>query len=287
LPLFHKLAGRKAVVVGSSEAADRKAELLAGAGAKVTRLPEWTAEDLTGAAIAIADLADADEAAHFAEAARAAGAIVNVVDKPDYSDVQFGTIVNRSPIVIGISTDGAAPMLGQSIRARIEAILPLGLSAWASAAKAWRAPLKQRIGDFADRRRFWERFVAAAWREPERHPTDADFEQLVQSPAEAKGKVIFITADPTDAELLTLKAVRALQSATVIVYDEGIEEVLELARREARRVPAGNGNVLELARAGETVARITSSVASAEVAACRAGGMGVVLIPGPAPHETA
>src|SRR5439155_10973608 len=164
--------------VGVSEAANWKAELLAAAGAEVVRLSGWTAADLDDAAIAIAVFEETDKAARFAEAARAAGAIVNVVDKPEHSDVQFGTIVNRSPIVIGISTDGAAPMLGQSIRARIEAILPLGLSAWASGAKAWRARLKQRIADFADRRRFWERFVAAAWREPERLPTDADFEQL-------------------------------------------------------------------------------------------------------------
>src|SRR5436305_4013590 len=125
LPLFHELAGRKAVVVGTSAAAEWKAELLAAAGADVVRLAEWTALDLDGAAIAVADLAQADEAARFAEAARTAGAVVNVIDKPAFSDVQFGTIVNRAPIVIGISTDGAAPMLGQSIRARIESVIPL------------------------------------------------------------------------------------------------------------------------------------------------------------------
>src|SRR5438270_3714931 len=234
LPLFHQLAGRKAVVVGTTAAAEWKAELLAAAGAEVVRLAEWTAADLGGAAIAIADLADTDEAARFAQAARAAGAIVNVIDKPAFSDVQFGTIVNRAPIVIGISTDGAAPMLGQSIRARIEGVIPLGLSGWASAAKGWRPWLKQRLADFADRRRFWERFVATAWREPGRIPTDADFEQLMDASTETEGRVIFVAAHHHDAELLTLKAVRALQSATVILYDDGIADgVLELARREA------------------------------------------------------
>src|SRR6184192_2556657 len=82
LPLFHQLAGRKAVVVGTSAAAEWKAELLAAAGADVVRLPDWTALDLDGAAIAVADLAEADEAARFAEAARTAGAVVNVIDKP-------------------------------------------------------------------------------------------------------------------------------------------------------------------------------------------------------------
>src|SRR5437763_6638682 len=196
LPLFHQLAGRKAVVVGTSAAAEWKAELLAAAGADVVRLAEWTAADLGGAAIAIADLADTDGAARFVQAARAVGAIVNVIDKPEFSDVQFGTIVNRAPVVIAISTDGAAPMLGQSIRARIESVVPLGLSGWASAAKGWRARLKQRLADFADRRRFWERFVVTAWREPGRSPTDADFEQLVGASTQTQGRVIFVAADP-------------------------------------------------------------------------------------------
>src|SRR5438874_8743012 len=282
LPLFHQLAGRKAVVVGTTAAAEWKAELLAAAGADVVRLAEWTAANLGGAAIAIADLADADAAARFAQAARAAGAIANVIDKPEFSDAQFGTIVNRAPVVIAISTDGAAPMLGQSIRARIEGVIPLGLSGWASAAKGWRPRLKQRLGDFADRRRFWERFVATAWREPGRSPTDADFEQLMDASAEPEGRVIFVAADPDDAELLTLKAVRALQSATVILYDNGIGTgVLELARREAKRVPAGSAaQPIELARDGEIVIRVTVGEATGEIAACEAAGVEVVIIPG-------
>jgi uroporphyrin-III C-methyltransferase/precorrin-2 dehydrogenase/sirohydrochlorin ferrochelatase len=282
LPLFHQLAGRKAVVVGTSAAAEWKAELLAAAGANVVRVPGWTALDLDGAAIAIADLADADETARFVEAARAAGAVVNVIDKPAFSDVQFGTIVNRAPVVIAISTDGAAPMLGQSIRARIESVVPLGLSGWASAAKGWRARLKERVADFAGRRRFWERFVAAAWREPERSPTDADFEQLMAASAERQGRVIFVTAEPDNPELLTLKAVRALQSATAILYDDGIgADVLELARREAKRVPTGDGTqMIELARGGEIVVRVTIGEATGEIATCEAAGVEIMIIPG-------
>ena len=277
LPLFHKLAGRKAVVVGASDAASWKAELLTAAGAEVSRLTQWTAGDLNGAAIAIADV-DAEEAAVFAEAAHAAGAVVNIIDKPEFSDIQFGTIVNRAPIVIAISTDGAAPMLGQSIRARIESALPPGLSAWASAAKAWRVRLKERVADFAERRRFWERFVAAAWREPERNPTDAEFEKLLELEAEAIGRVIFIIAG-RDADLLTLRAVRALQSATVILYDNGIApEALELARREARRMPTREQEALKLAQAGEVVARVTSQEAAGEIDACRSAGLDVLVI---------
>jgi uroporphyrin-III C-methyltransferase/precorrin-2 dehydrogenase/sirohydrochlorin ferrochelatase len=92
--------------------------------------------------------------------------------------------------------------------------------------------------------------------------------------------MIFISA-PEDAELLTLKAVRALQSATMILYDEGVsEDVLELARREARRVPAGQRDALELARAGEIVARVTFDGAPGEIAGCEAAGVEVLVIPG-------
>jgi uroporphyrin-III C-methyltransferase/precorrin-2 dehydrogenase/sirohydrochlorin ferrochelatase len=141
LPLFHKLAGRKVVVVGASDGAEWKAELLAAAGADVRRPQHWTPADLKGAALAVADLPDEAEARSFAAAARAAGVPVNLIDRPELCDVQFGTIVNRNPIVLSISTDGAAPMLGQSIRTRIESVLPFGLSAWAKAAKAWRPRL--------------------------------------------------------------------------------------------------------------------------------------------------
>jgi uroporphyrin-III C-methyltransferase/precorrin-2 dehydrogenase/sirohydrochlorin ferrochelatase len=278
LPLFHKLAGRRAVVVGTSDGADWKAELLAAADAEVVRLSEWTADDLRGTAIAIADLPE-DEAEAFANAARAAGAVVNVIDKPQFSDVQFGTIVNRAPVVIGISTDGAAPMLGQSIRARIEGVLPAGLSGWASAAKIWRRRLKERVADFADRRLFWERFVAKAWRDSERSPTDADFEKLLEESAKGKGRVIFIAADPQDAELLTLKAVHALQSATVILYDKAISaDVLELARREAKRLPVRQGDALDLASSGEIVVRVTTGVATEEAAACEAAGIETTIV---------
>jgi uroporphyrin-III C-methyltransferase/precorrin-2 dehydrogenase/sirohydrochlorin ferrochelatase len=301
LPLFHKLEGRKAVVVGASEGARWKTELLAAAGAEIVRLAgDWTAKDLMGAAIAVADLPHRDEAERFAEAARAAGAIVNIIDQPRFSDVQFGTIVNRSPVVIAISTDGAAPMLGQSIRARIEAVLPLGLSGWASAAKAWRERLKRRIGDFANRRRFWERFVEVAWREHDRAPADEDFDVLLDSRRSAEGRVTLVGAGPGDAELLTLKAVHALQAATVILYDDLIgPDVLELARREAKRIAVGkrggsgscnqsdiNARIVELALAGENVVRLKGGDplifgrAAEEIAACRAAGVEVSVVSG-------
>lgn len=301
LPLFHNMAGKKAVVLGASNGADWKAELLAAAGARVTRLADhWTREDLSGAAIAIADIADRDEARRFVEVAHAAGVLVNIIDQTDLCDVQFGTIVNRAPIVIAISTDGAAPMLGQSIRARIESIIPLRLSAWASAAKEWRLALKQTVTGFAERRRFWERFVERAWANTERPPIAADFDALLDRMPAATGRVTIVGAGPGDAELLTLKAVRALQTATVILHDDLVgPDVLELARREARRIAVGkkgygpsckqadiNRRMIELALAGESVVRLKGGDpmifgrATEEINACRAAGVQVSVVPG-------
>ena len=175
---------KRVVVAGGGDAVAWKAELLAAAGAQVTRLsrraraPEllalvaaqrrrasrssaraWRPDDLDGAAIAVAE-ADDEEAARFAAAARSRGVLVNVIDQPAFCDFQFGTIVNRSPVVIGISTDGAAPILGQAIRRRIEAVLPRALGGWSAAAKAFR----ERLADARCPRRrraarFWEKFV--------------------------------------------------------------------------------------------------------------------------------
>jgi uroporphyrin-III C-methyltransferase/precorrin-2 dehydrogenase/sirohydrochlorin ferrochelatase len=300
LPLFHKLQGRKAVVVGGSQGASWKAELLEAAGADVLVLAEgWTPADLEGAAIAVADIADDDEAARFIAAAHAAGAVVNIIDRTELCDVTFGTIVNRSPVVLGISTDGAAPMLGQSIRARIEAVLPRGLSGWAAAAKSWRPRLKQRVKDFADRRAFWEKFVARAWADADRAPGEADFHEIAGE-ARAEGSVILVGAGPGDPDLLTLKAVRALQAATVILYDDLVgPEVLELARREATRIAVGkkghgpsckqseiNERIVTLALAGETVVRLKGGDpsifgrATEEIEACKAAGVPVSIVPG-------
>ena len=92
----------------------------------------WAPGDLSGAAIAILAARDDAEAASFAAVARAAGVPVNVIDRPAFCDFQFGALVNRSPVVVGISTDGAAPILAQAIRRRIETLLPAGLAAWAA-----------------------------------------------------------------------------------------------------------------------------------------------------------
>ncbi len=328
LPLFHQVRGRKAVVAGAGEGALWKAELLSAAGAYVLVLAGdeagaarfatlardpvsgplaveprgWTPADLDRAAVAIGDIADEDEALRFRNAARERGVPVNLIDRTDLCDVQVGTIVNRNPIVLAISTDGAAPMLGQSIRSAVESVLPLGLSAWAKAAQRWRADLKARLADFADRRAFWQRFTERAWADAGRAPTEADRAELVRGveTSTRQGRVTLVGAGPGDPELLTLKAVRALRNATIILYDDLVgPEILELARREARRIAVGKrghgpscsqaeicARIVALARAGETVVRLKGGDplifgrATEEIDACKAAGVEVAIIPG-------
>jgi uroporphyrin-III C-methyltransferase/precorrin-2 dehydrogenase/sirohydrochlorin ferrochelatase len=329
LPVFLALDGRRAVVAGGSAAAAWKAELLSAASARVdvyadevaeelrallTDPPRgaiaaharaWTPADIAGAAVAVGAFEDDAEAAAFAEAARAAGVPVNVVDKPAFCDFAFGAIVNRSPLVIGISTDGAAPVFAQAIRARLEALLPRGFAAWAAAAQRWRAALKAAGLPFAGRRKFWQRFTAHAVVHPDKPPTEADFDRFIaavrgEGEAVAAGSVTLVGAGPGDAELLTLRAVRALQSADVILFDDLVSrEVLDFARREARKLLVGktgfgpscrqddiNALMVGLARQGKRVVRLKGGDplvfgrAGEEIAACRAAKIAVEVVAG-------
>src|ERR1019366_3946640 len=118
------------------------------------------------AAVAMGAFDDDESAAMFAEAARTWGVPVNVIDKPAFCDFSFGSIVNRSPLVIGISTDGAAPVFAQAIRAKLEALIPLGFARWAAAARRWRRAVQTSGLSFPARRRFWQVFTAQAVTHP-------------------------------------------------------------------------------------------------------------------------
>ena len=298
LPVFFCLRGRRAVVIGDGEAAAWKAELRAAAGADVIQAADWSADMLGGAALAVADIAD-DRAQAFARAARDAGVPVNIVDRPALSDFQFGSIVNRSPVVIGIATDGAAPVLAQAVRRKIETLLPPALGAWAALARRLR-PAVARLDLKSRRRAFWERFVDRAFGPA---PTSSDEDALVAEigrAGPAGGRVTLVGAGPGDAELLTLKAMRALQAADVILFDDLVsDEVLELARREARRILVGkragrpscaqseiSDLMVKLARQGKHVVRLKSGDpmifgrAGEEIARLDAEGIPVEVVPG-------
>lgn len=300
LPLFLNLQGRRAVVIGASEAADWKAELLTAAGADLLRVEAWQPEDLTDAALVVADIETPEEAALLQAACREARALCCVIDKPAFCDVQFGAIVNRSPVVIGISTDGAAPILAQAIRRRIETALPLSLGAWAQLAKAMRGRIAALLPDKAARRGFWERFADKAFTAPADAATEASLLELAEGGAKVMGEVTLVGAGPGDAELLTLKGMRALQSADVILFDDLVsDDVLELARREAKRMLVGkrgrrasckqddiNALMIKLASQGKRVVRLKSGDpmifgrAGEEIAALEAAGIPVHVVPG-------
>lgn len=319
LPVFFKLDGKRVVLVGGSEAALWKAELLAAAGAVVevytdtlaagfdelsSRLLKgrvnlvgrnWAASDLACAALAVGSFAEEGEAEAFASAARAAGVPVNVVDRPSFCDFQFGAIVNRSPLVIGISTDGAAPVFGQAIRSLIESLLPESFRYWATAARDLRRT-GERFGDTAgEKRRFWQRFTDLALRSSGRAPSDEDLQQLQRNDAAVSGKepVAILDIDE-EVDALTLGALRALRAADDIFFDEDVPlAVLEFARREARRylVPTGQAGsqaiadqLIRAAHGGRVVRLLQRRQSCANAAvlesdALRAVGIQVIQIP--------
>jgi uroporphyrin-III C-methyltransferase/precorrin-2 dehydrogenase/sirohydrochlorin ferrochelatase len=329
LPVFLTLEGKRVVVAGGSPAAAWKAELLSAAGACVDVYAEdvsdemllvagdapggkiavhrraWTADDLVGAAIAIGAFDDDESAGMFADAARSWGVPVNVIDKPAFCDFSFGAIVNRSPLVIGISTDGAAPVFAQAVRANFEALLPKGFAGWASAAARWRNAVKTSGLSFSGRRKFWQLFTAHAVSNPESEPKQDDFERFIaevkgMGTAVENGSVTLVGAGPGDPELLTLRAVRALQSADVILFDDLVSrDVLDFARREARKMLVGktgfgpsckqddiNALMVRLAKQGKRVIRLKGGDplifgrAAEEIDACKAANISVEVVPG-------
>jgi uroporphyrin-III C-methyltransferase/precorrin-2 dehydrogenase/sirohydrochlorin ferrochelatase len=329
LPVFFALEGKRVLLAGGSPAAAWKAELMSAAGARVEvyahdiceemsqliadpprgaivlRGSAWTLGDFDGAALAIGAFEADDAAGAFARAARAAGVPVNVIDKPVFCDFSFGAIVHRSPLVIGISTDGAAPVFAQAIRAKLEALLPKGFAGWASIAARWRGALKESGLSFAGRRKFWQLFTAHAVANPDSTPAPGDFDRFVaevtgQGAKVENGSVTLVGAGPGDPELLTLRAVRALQAADVILFDDLVSrEVLDFARREAKKMLVGktgfgpsckqddiNALMVGLARQGKRVVRLKGgdplifARAAEEIEACRAADIAVEVVPG-------
>ncbi len=329
LPVFFGIEGKSTVVAGGSSAAAWKAELLSAAGAHVRVVAEdfceemydlagdppggaltlirqaWTPADLADAAIAVGAFEDNDEATRFFDAAHAKGVPVNVIDRPQFCDFSFGAIVNRSPLVIGISTDGAAPVFAQAIRSRLEGFIPQGFARWAEAARRWRSAVQASGLSFSARRRFWQLFTAQAVAGVNEAPDARAFDALLtyaryQAPPAEQGSVTLVGAGPGDPELLTLRAVRALQSADVILIDDLVAPaILDFARREAKKMMVGKTGggpsckqqeisalMVGLARSGKRVVRLKGGDpmifgrAGEEIAACRSAGIPIEVVPG-------
>ncbi|HTY50944.1 MAG TPA: siroheme synthase CysG [Steroidobacteraceae bacterium] len=268
LPIFLRMQERVAVVIGGGPVAARKAALLLQCGARVTLV----APELSPAALALSAphpgrlrhlaaafepglledaqlvIAATDSAAlnrDVARAARERGLPVNVVDDAASSTFILPAIVDRSPVVVAVGSEGSSPVLSRRLRAQIETLLPAGLGQLARLAGSHRAQVRAAL-PAVRRRRFWEHFFdspAAAQALAGDEAAAATFARTLEefrAAAAAPGEVYLIGAGPGDPDLLTLRAARLLQRADVVLYDRLVSEgVLERCRRDARRVFVG------------------------------------------------
>ncbi|MBK8175346.1 MAG: uroporphyrinogen-III C-methyltransferase [Rhodospirillales bacterium] len=262
-PLFLSLRDRRVLVVGGGGAAERKAAMLADAGALVTFLVSphspvanghgrviertFVDADIAGAALVVVDCGDPALAARISAAAQVAGVPVNVVDQPELCTFVWPAIIDRDPITVAVTSAGASPVLARSVRARIEALLPANLGRLARFADNFRGAVKATRRTGGQRRRFWERFfsgpVAAAVLSGADSAARERMLALINRPDDVAGEVgsvALVGAGPGDPDLLTLKALRALQEADVIVHDRLIgPRILDYGRRDAERIDVG------------------------------------------------
>lgn len=296
-PVFMRLKDQLVVLVGGGEIATRKARLLARAGAKLTviapevspelrallddtggsvQLRQYQSGDLEGAVLAVAatDIAEVNE--QVSRDARARQLPVNVVDSPALCTVITPAIVDRSPLMIAISSGGEAPVLARMVRTRLETLLPAGYGRLAALASRWRERVKQTFASADERRRFWEAALTGPAAEQAYNGQDERADQLMAEELAAdpsaltQGEVYLVGGGPGDPELLTLKALRLMQQAEVVLYDRLVSpQVMELVRRDAERIyvgkkrsehtleqPAINQLLVDLAREGKRVLRL-------------------------------
>ena len=306
-PLFFKLEDRKVLIVGGGEVALRKADLLSRAGACITILAPDISHELqalltdskhefiyenynktyiSGARVIIAATDDETLNHQIHADATELNIPVNVVDTPHLCDFIFPAIIDRNPIVIGISSNGKAPVLARLLRARLETLIPQGYGKLAKLAGEFRSEVKAKIPTLTGRRQFWERAFegqvsqlmfagneteATAQLQADLDSTAAaiskksdDTDSVRESDAiknvapdesekslPAVGEVYIVGAGPGDPELLTFKALRLMQQADVVFYDALVSpQVLDLCRRDADKVFVGKK------RSNHTVAQL-------------------------------
>ncbi|PAU54579.1 siroheme synthase CysG [Pseudomonas indica] len=296
LPLFHNLQKRQVLVVGGGEVALRKARLLASAGAvlhvvapliepQLVDLVERTGgqsvvrgyldSDLDGCVLAIAATDDETLNARVSQDAHAKGVPVNVVDAPALCSVIFPAIVDRSPLLVAVSSGGDAPVLARLIRARIETWIPAAYGRLAGLAKKFRSQVKKQLPDVQQRRVFWEDVFQGGIAERVFAGQESEAERLLEeklagAQTQALGEVYLVGAGPGDPDLLTFRALRLMQQADVVLYDRLVAPaIIELCRRDAERIYVGkqradhalpqeqiNQQLVSLARQGKRVLRL-------------------------------
>ncbi|TAM60093.1 MAG: uroporphyrinogen-III C-methyltransferase [Rhodanobacter sp.] len=295
-PLFADLSQRAVLVVGGGAVAERKIQALLAAQAVVTvnaveltgQLQRWVAEGriaqrreafrddwLDRVWLVVAATSDREVNRQVAAAAMQRRIFANVVDDAALSSFHVPAVIDRAPLTIAISSGGDAPMLARLLRERLESLLDHSLGTLATLAAKLRKRIRVRFVDMAARRRFYESLfagpVATLLRQGRPDEALAAAERaLAAAPTESAGSVVLVGAGPGDPGLLTLRALRALNEADVILHDRLVSaEVLDLARGDAERIEVGKqaGHhhttqdgihvlMLEHARAGRRVVRL-------------------------------
>ncbi|SET88124.1 siroheme synthase CysG [Pseudomonas graminis] len=296
LPLFHNLRGAQVLVVGGGEIALRKSRLLAEAGAvlrvvapeigaEVRELIErsggeqilrgYTESDLNGCVLIIAATDDEPLNAQVSADARQRGVPVNVVDAPALCSVIFPAIVDRSPLVIAVSSGGDAPVLARLIRAKLETWIPPTYGHLAGLAARFRHQVKGLFPNVQQRRAFWEDVFQGPIADRQLAGQGAEAERLLRAKIDGDappttGEVYLVGAGPGDPDLLTFRALRLMQQADVVLYDRLVAPaILDLCRRDADRVYVGkqradhalpqdqiNQQLVDLAKQGKRVVRL-------------------------------
>lgn len=242
-PLFMRLENRPVLLVGEGDMAAAKLRLLQAAGASVAAVAahEFRPSDVLGKALVFSAAGDDAIDAAVSAAARAAGILVNVVDRPELSDIIMPAIVDRDEIVVAISTNGGSPVLAQRVRAAIEAALPHGIERLVHFARRFRSAVNARIADHDSRRHFWAGFfdgpiAKALLAGRERDAAREVIRTINGAIAPHNGSVTELLIDAQDADQLTLGELRALQQADLVLFDAEIApEIVDLARRDAAR----------------------------------------------------
>ncbi|MCO4173363.1 siroheme synthase CysG [Aeromonas veronii] len=296
LPIFCRLDNKPVLLVGGGEVAERKARLLLDAGAHLTVVApeldpelaelaangsiEWLAgefasQQLAGKWLVVAATDRREVNALVYQSANQARIFANVVDDPKRSSFIMPSIIDRSPLMVAISSGGKAPVLARLLREKLEAMLPQHLGAVATFAGSLRDRVKARFASMGERRRFWERLLGAdrlgqALARGDSASAHQLADNLFADESQSAGEVVLVGAGPGDPGLLTLHALRQMQQADVVVYDRLVsDEVMALVRRDAKQIFVGKqaGNhcvpqeginqlLLEEAQKGQRVVRL-------------------------------
>ncbi|KAF0192044.1 MAG: uroporphyrin-III C-methyltransferase [Gammaproteobacteria bacterium] len=296
-PIFLRIREQPCLLIGGGDVAARKAALILRAGGRVTiiapglgpqcralveqddaqhRNKPYSDDDLDGMRLVIAATDDRALNEKIAAACRKRNIPVNVVDNPDLCSFILPSMIDRSPVIIAVSTGGASPVLARLLRARLETLIPTAYGKLAELVGRYRAQVKQRFQRPQERRQFWERVLQGPIAEmvfAGRHEqAEAALEKSLAASERdtALGEVYLVGAGPGDPDLLTFRALRLMQQCDVVLYDRLVApEILDLVRREAERLYVGkkaayhsvrqqeiNETLVRLAKQGKRVLRL-------------------------------